>query len=64
MARPARREDEDGATSAPPKADPIKRVRITALKVFTRRGKFIQGQWVEIPTSEADALIAEGKAVA
>jgi hypothetical protein len=64
MARPARKEDEEGLISPPKSLEPIKRIRITALKVFTRHGRFIAGQWVELPVSEADELIAKGTAIA
>lgn len=46
-----------------PVSNVTKRVRITAYKVFTKHGRFIEGQFVELPEAEADALIAEGKAV-
>ncbi len=42
---------------------PTKRVRITAYKIFTRHGRFIEGQYVDLPEDEADALIAESKAI-
>lgn len=41
---------------------PPKRIKITAYKVFTRHGRFIAGQYADLPEDEADALIAEGKA--
>lgn len=65
MARPARREEEqEGILSPPKELETIKRIKITALKVFTRHGRFIAGQWAELPQSEADDLISKGSAVA
>ena len=61
MAKAADKRDE---TEPAKVREPDKRIRITALKVFTRHGRFTEGQWVEIPASEADKLIAEGHAVA
>jgi peptide deformylase len=65
MARPARREEEqEGMLSPPKEREAVKRVKITALKVFTRHGRFIAGQWAELPQSEAEDLISKGSAVA
>lgn len=41
---------------------PVKTVKITAYKVRTTQGRFIEGQYAELPGDEADALIASGEA--
>ena len=41
---------------------PWRRVRITAYKVYTSHGRFIAGDYPELPGDIADQLIADGLA--
>ena len=59
--RPPKAKTEDAASTEGP--EPNKRVRITEYKIYTRQGRFTEGQFVDLPESEAAELIAEGKAV-
>ena len=57
--RPRRVESDAPQIDAPPV---WKRVKITAYKVYTPHGRFIEGQFATLPEELADTLIAEGKA--
>jgi|JI10StandDraft_1071094.scaffolds.fasta_scaffold3032654_2 hypothetical protein len=60
MARPRK----DTATDEAPEMDakPWRRVKITAYKVHTSHGRFIEGDYANLPGDIADQLIADGKA--
>lgn len=45
------------------KSAPRKAVKVTHYKVFTSQGRFIAGQFAELPAAEADDLISKGHAV-
>lgn len=40
---------------------PFRRVRVLAYKIWTSQGRGIEGQFLELPSDEADELIASGK---
>lgn len=58
--RPRRVESVEVAPVVP--SIPWKRVKITAYKVYTSHGRFIEGDYATLPADIADGLIAEGKA--
>ncbi len=60
MARPRK----DAATEEPHEVErePWRRVKITAYKVQTSHGRFIAGDFADLPGHIADQLIADGLA--
>jgi hypothetical protein len=61
MARP-KREDADLVEQA--ETEPLMRVKIKHYKIYTSQGRFIAGQFAELPRTEAEAIVAQGHAVA
>ncbi|MGL4395040.1 MAG: hypothetical protein ACRCS9_00730 [Hyphomicrobium sp.] len=53
----------DGHDGEAPAGTGSKLVKITAFKIYTTRGRVLADDEIDLPSDEADALIAAGDAV-
>lgn len=63
MARP-KREDADLIDQPVVEVEPRVKIKVTHYKIFTSQGRFIAGQFAELPKTEAESFVAQGHAVA